>query len=41
LAAKEPLVPPPGFELADSRQYGAARFLFLHAARGRNEPCPS
>ena len=31
LAAKEPFDPPPGFEPADSRQYGAARFHFLTA----------
>ena len=33
LAAREPLIPPPGFSLLDERVYGAARLLFLrHAA---------
>jgi 16S rRNA (guanine966-N2)-methyltransferase len=41
LAAKEPFEPPPDFALADSRQYGAARFLFLKPTYERSEAAPS
>lgn len=34
LAAKEPLRPPPGFELLDERRYGAARLVFLRPTPG-------
>lgn len=41
LAAKEPFDPPTPFELADSRQYGAARFLFLSVIHNRSKAAPS
>jgi 16S rRNA (guanine966-N2)-methyltransferase len=33
LAAKEPFLPPKGFDVEDERRYGAARFVFLRLAR--------
>lgn len=41
LAAKEAFDPPTGFALVDSRQYGAARILFLKGTDVRHDADPS